>query len=30
MIQYLERLPEKFLPRKAELIAELKAKGGAA
>ena len=30
IIQYLERLPEKFLPRKAELIAELKAKGGAA
>ena len=30
LIQYLERVPEKLIPRKAELIAELKEKGGAA
>ena len=28
LIQYLERVPDKLIPRKAELIAELKAKGG--
>ena len=30
LIQYLERLPEKHIPRKQELIQELKARGEAA
>ena len=28
LVQYLERVPEKLVPRKQELIEELKRKGG--